>query len=75
MTAGRFIVLCWIVFIVYWIVAAFFVKRSVERARWWRIIVAAALLMLARGPALREIDVGLGAGTVLWRYSGSPPAC
>jgi protein-S-isoprenylcysteine O-methyltransferase Ste14 len=70
MTSGRFIVFCWIVFFVYWIVAAFFVKRSVERGRWWpRVIVAAALLLLARRPTLREIDVRLGAGTVLWPYS------
>jgi protein-S-isoprenylcysteine O-methyltransferase Ste14 len=70
MTSGRFISLCWIVFFLYWIVAAFFVKRTVERGRWWpRVIVAVALLLLARRLTPREIGVGLGGGTVLWRYS------
>jgi protein-S-isoprenylcysteine O-methyltransferase Ste14 len=69
-TTPRFVALCGIVFVVWWIVAAFFVKRTVGRdSRWPRVLVVAALLVLARALAPRGIDLRVGAGTVLWRYS------
>jgi protein-S-isoprenylcysteine O-methyltransferase Ste14 len=44
---GQFIFFCWAIFIIYWIVAAFRVKRTVEKqAGWWRIqilLIAAAI--------------------------------
>jgi protein-S-isoprenylcysteine O-methyltransferase len=45
---GQIITLCWIVFIVYWIVSALKVKRTVERRAnwWWRIPPLAVLVII-----------------------------
>jgi hypothetical protein len=62
-TTPRFVALCGIVFVVWWIVAAFFVKRTVERERWLpRVLIAAALVILPRTLTGRGGDVGLDAG-------------
>jgi len=45
---GQFIFLCWAIFIIYWIVAAFGVKRTVEKqAGWWRILVLLIAMAIA----------------------------
>ena len=63
MTTPRFVALGGIVFVVWWIVAAFFVKRPVERERWLpRMLIAAALVILARTLTGRGGNVGLDAG-------------
>jgi protein-S-isoprenylcysteine O-methyltransferase Ste14 len=61
--AGDFIVACWAIFLVTWLVAAFFTKRTVERSwsSWQFAGIAAFLLIVAalgsRGiPALRHLD-------------------
>jgi protein-S-isoprenylcysteine O-methyltransferase Ste14 len=49
--AGRFIAVCWVVFIVVWFIAAWFAKRTVERsASWgrWMVWVVAILLVGTR---------------------------
>lgn len=59
---GQFIILCWAIFIIYWIVAAFGVKRTVEKqAGTWRILVlliAAALVFFM-----------VNHDTILWSYT------
>jgi protein-S-isoprenylcysteine O-methyltransferase Ste14 len=59
---GQFIFLCWAVFIIYWIVASFGVKRTVERqAGWWRILV----LLIAMAIAFFMINHD----AILWSYT------
>jgi len=59
---GQFIFLCWAIFIIYWIVAAFGVKRTVERqAGWWRILV----LLIAMAIAFFMINHDV----TLWPYT------
>lgn len=48
---GYFIGLCFAVFVIFWIVAAFSTKRTVRRTGWWRpasLVVAAITLALVR---------------------------
>lgn len=41
---GQFIALCWAIFVIVWLVAAFFTKRTVERSNsFWRVIWIAAV--------------------------------
>jgi len=65
--AGRFIALCWVVFIVVWFIAAWFAKRTVERSgtslRW--IVGIVAILLVAT----RSGWMGLANGVSLWRVS------
>jgi protein-S-isoprenylcysteine O-methyltransferase Ste14 len=62
--AGRFIAVCWIVFIVVWFIAAWFAKRTVERSgtcvRWMVGIVAFLLV------ATRSGWLALANGVSLW---------
>lgn len=63
---GAFIALCFAIFVVFWIVAAFSTKRTVQSNYWWR----AAMLIVA---ALTVVLVRLNRGqlgwlrTLLWR--------
>jgi protein-S-isoprenylcysteine O-methyltransferase Ste14 len=60
--AGQFILLCWAIFIIYWIVAAFGVKRTVEKqAGWWRI----QILLIAVAIAFFMVNHD----TILWSYT------
>lgn len=45
--AAQFVAACWAIFFVYWIVAAFRVKRTVEQSGglWWRIVTIALFLL------------------------------
>jgi hypothetical protein len=47
--AGRFIAACWVVFVVVWFIAAWFAKRTVERAGTWvrGIVWVVAILLVA----------------------------
>lgn len=47
--AGRFVLLCWAVFLLYWFVAAFSVKRTVEKhgERWRALTLLLVLSMVA----------------------------
>jgi hypothetical protein len=47
--AGGFIAVCWVVFIVVWFIAAWFAKRTVERADTWLgwIVWIVAILLVA----------------------------
>src|SRR5437867_646933 len=58
------IALCWAIFFVYWIVSAFFTKRTSERAGWWSgwwLWVILAAFMFARRRAMP-----FAGGTILW---------
>ena len=50
--ASQFVAACWAIFFVYWFVAAFRVKRTVERSGglWWRIVTIALLLLFFMRP-------------------------
>lgn len=59
---GQFILLCWAVFIIYWIIASFGVKRTVEKQTgWWRILV----LLIAMAIAFFMINHD----AILWSYT------
>jgi hypothetical protein len=59
---GQFIVLCWAIFIIYWIVASFWVKRTVEKQPgWWRIQIL--LIAVAIAFFMTNHDA------VLWLYT------
>ncbi len=59
---GQVIFLCWAMFIIYWIVASFRVKRTVEKqAGWWRI----QILLIASAIAFSLINLG----PILWPYA------
>jgi protein-S-isoprenylcysteine O-methyltransferase Ste14 len=59
---GQFIFLCWAIFIIYWIVASFGVKRTVEKqAGWWRILI----LLIAVAIAFFMINNDV----ILWSYT------
>jgi protein-S-isoprenylcysteine O-methyltransferase Ste14 len=59
---GQFIALCWAIFIIYWIVASFGVKRTVEKqAVWWRIQIL--LIAVAIAFFLSHHDA------ILWSYT------
>ena len=62
--AGRFIAVCWGVFIVVWFIAAWFAKRTVERSSTgvrWIVAIVAVLLVVTRSRWL-----GLANGGSLW---------
>jgi protein-S-isoprenylcysteine O-methyltransferase Ste14 len=66
--AGQVVVLCFAVFVVYWIVAAFGTKRTAERAGWWtnwlaRGALIAVVLLLSRGTGSGSTN------RILWVYS------
>jgi protein-S-isoprenylcysteine O-methyltransferase Ste14 len=49
--AGRFIAVCWVVFVVVWFIAAWFAKRTIERSRTqarWIVWIGALLLVGTR---------------------------
>jgi len=65
----KFIILCWAIFLIYFVAAAFTVKRTVERQNGWlRVLMLAVLIvviiLLKRGTALSGY-----AGEVLWRQT------
>jgi|SRR6266851_5453486 len=69
--AGQFIALCWTVFFLYWIVAAFWTKQTAERAGWlsgwwvWLILALPAFVLL------RRRTVPFAAGAMLWRSTAA----
>ena len=67
---GQFIILCWVIFLVYWIIAAFSVKRTAKgggfRSWGWRFPIFAAVILAIlfhRGRILSRFAVG----TILWQ--------
>jgi protein-S-isoprenylcysteine O-methyltransferase Ste14 len=63
-SAGQFIAVCWLTFFIVWIVAAFWTKRTVERAGWWSgwwmwVILAAFVLSRRRA-------VPFAGGATMW---------
>ena len=65
--AGRFIAVCWVVFLVVWFIAAWFAKRTVERSRtgvWWIVGIVAFLLAVARSGSLM-----FATSVSLWRVT------
>lgn len=64
--AGDFILLCWLTFLVVWLIAAFSVKRTVERQSWgWRFVgigTALAVFLLFRYGGALSTDMGV----LLW---------
>jgi protein-S-isoprenylcysteine O-methyltransferase Ste14 len=59
---GQFIFLCWGIFIIYWIVASFGVKRTVEKqAGWWHIQIL--LIVVAIAFFMTKPDA------ILWSYT------
>jgi len=66
--SDRFIAFCWLTFFVVWIVAAFWTKRTAERAGWgsrWWIWLALAAFML-----VRRRTVPFSSDQILWH---APP--
>jgi protein-S-isoprenylcysteine O-methyltransferase Ste14 len=67
--AGRFIAVCWVIFIVVWFIAAWFAKRTVERsgtrARW--IVWIAAILLVGT----RSWWLPFASGVSLWHTTAS----
>jgi protein-S-isoprenylcysteine O-methyltransferase Ste14 len=67
--AGRFIAVCWVIFIVVWFMAAWFAKRTVERsgtrARW--IVWIAAILLVGT----RSWWLPFASGVSLWHTTAS----
>lgn len=65
---GLFIIVCWAIFLVYWTVAAFSVKRTTEGKGWrrwgWRFPIFAAVLLFV---LLNRGAFSGYAGSVLWR--------
>src|SRR5437762_13218742 len=65
MIAQGILIGCFIVFLVFWAVAAFWTKRTVERGGWsWRWLVL--LLVVSAFQLGRHGWLGLLAGTTLW---------
>src|SRR5438477_10069318 len=65
MIAQAILIGCFIVFLVFWAVAALWTKRTVERGGWsWRWLVL--LLVVSAFQLGRHGRVGLMAGTTLW---------
>src|SRR5262245_53488818 len=65
--AGQFIVFCWAAFLIFWFVASFSAKRTIERTSGgWRLVPLLVALALT---ALRSSDGAFAhlAGTTLWR--------
>jgi protein-S-isoprenylcysteine O-methyltransferase Ste14 len=69
--AGQFVATCYAIFFVYWVGAAFWAKRTIERSGWWgrwptrsaaAIIVAALIVMRYRTGRMP-------AGIRLWSYT------
>lgn len=63
--AGRFIAACWVTFLVVWLIAAGFAKRTAERSpAWtrWFVLIVAILLVATRAKSLPVAD-----GAILWR--------
>jgi len=67
--SGQFVAVCYAIFFCYWIVAAFFAKRTAERqGRWGRsTIIAVAVLFLLLFISRRAIPTS--AGSRLWADS------
>jgi len=65
--AGEIVALCFAIFLVYWIIAAFGTKRTAERPdRWMNWLMRGALVFLIMALSSRPID---GANNrVLWTY-------
>src|SRR6187431_13468 len=66
--AGEFVAVCYAVFLIYWIVAAFSTKRTAERPGWrssWLIRGAAITLLLL---LIRPVAPGLPR-RILWTYT------
>ena len=63
----QFIILCWAIFLIYWIISSFSVKRTVERQGWgWQRVlilaaVIAAFILFSRGASL-SLDMAM----ILW---------
>lgn len=67
--AEWFIIACWTIFGIFWLVSAFFVKRTVERHNWvWqRIVVLAGIAVII---ALRYTGrLSTVAGPPFWQYT------
>ena len=62
--AGRFIAVCWVVFVGVWFVAAWFAKRTVERSgsSVWGIFWIVVILLVAKGSG----RLALANGVSLW---------
>ena len=68
--AGQFVALCYAIFFVYWIAAAFWTKRTVERQGWWghwptRLAAAAFVALFF----LRRLTGPFSAGNSVWSYT------
>lgn len=65
--SGQLIRLCWVIFLVYWVIAAFFAKRTVQGKGWsrwgWRFPIVVALFIVA---LLNRGDWMQFSGPLLW---------
>jgi len=70
--AGQFVALCYVIFFVYWIAAAFWTKRTVERHGLWghwptRFAVFAFIALFV----LRRLTGPFSAGKSVWPYTST----
>lgn len=65
---GIFIGICWLIFAVVWVIAAFATKRTIERDSWWwrvgLLVFAAAFILLRRSDLLAFLT-----GAFVWAHA------
>jgi protein-S-isoprenylcysteine O-methyltransferase Ste14 len=63
----QFIILCWAVFLLYWIISSFSVKRTVERQGWgWHRVVIVVAVIAAFVLFNRSASLSLAMDMILW---------
>src|SRR4051812_21228574 len=69
--AGQFVATCYAIFFVYWVGAAFWAKRTIERSGWWGSwpTRAAAAIVVAAFIVMRDRTGRMPAGIHLWSYT------
>ena len=67
---GQFIIICWAIFLIYWFISAFSVKRTAQKRDWrswgWRFPILAGVLLLI---LLNQGVFPKFAGVILWHSS------
>lgn len=67
---GQFIIICWAIFLIYWFISAFSVKRTALERGWrswgWRFPILAAVLLLI---LLNQGGFSKYVGVILWHSS------
>ena len=71
--AEEFIIICWAIFLIYFLASAFFTKRAIERRGWRVRVLFAAILacgfVLIRYAIVSEAAFSVGVGGLMWPRS------